>query len=80
MVKVIKNKSDKQKLLNIYIPIIQDYSKNMILSYNELKKQLLLNFNMDVTIEDIRLYFEPTINEEVDDLLLMSKNLNLFYE
>lgn len=80
MVLIIKQKKDKQKLLNIYIPIIQDMNKSIVLSYNELIKQLKLNFNLDCSLEDIRLYFEPNIFEEELDLKTQAKILSLCYE
>ncbi len=75
----INNKSDIQKILNIYIPIIRDYTKNMVLSYNEIQRQLKIEFNIVVTLEDVLLYFETTINEEKEDLKQQVKNLGVGY-
>jgi hypothetical protein len=75
----ISKKTDKQKLLEIYVPIIQDYSEDIKLSYNEIIRQLKVNFNFDATIDDIYLYFEPTIFEETEDLELTIKNNGLIY-
>ncbi len=79
MVKIINDKTDKQKLLKIYVPIIEDHFKNIQLSYNEIGKHLRLMFNTDATIEDIQLYFEPTIEEDILDLELLTKNLGYSY-
>lgn len=75
-----KREKDKQKLLNVYIPIIEDMHKPVILSYNELVKQLKLNFNLDCDLNEVRLHFEKTIFEEELDLKIQAKNLNLCYD
>jgi len=80
MIVQIKKKEDKQKLLSVYISIIQDMNKSVILSYNELVKQLKLNFNYNCTLEEVRLYFEPTIFEEELDLKIQANVLGLYYE
>ena len=42
--KTIKNHSDIQKKLYVYIPMIIDLHENIVLSYKEIQKELLNNF------------------------------------
>lgn len=70
----------KQSLIHTYVKIIKDMHKSIDLSYNEYVKQIKLNFNYDVTLEDIRLYFEPNVQEDVLDLRLQLSNLGIMYE
>lgn len=69
--------TDKQKLLHVYISIIQDYNKNLILSYNEYVRVIKRDFNYTATVEEVRLYFEPTIEEDIIDLQLQMNNLGI---
>jgi len=55
-------------------------NKQMVLSYNELIKELKLNFNLICSLDDIRLYFEPTIFEEELDLKAQANILSLQYD
>jgi hypothetical protein len=74
--KILKDKSDIQKTLQIYIPIIQDLNKNINISYREMILQLKINFNHNVNFEDIKLYFETY---ETTDLKQQIKNLGIQY-
>lgn len=76
----IKEINDNQKLLSVYIPIILDLYKNIELSYNEIKKHLLIEFNHDVKLEDIILYFEPNLYEDQIDIQQQINNLGIVYE
>jgi hypothetical protein len=77
--KTINNKSDIQKTLTLYISIIQDLHKNIKLSYNEIQKQLIINFNYKASIEDIILYYEANLREEIIDIQLLTNNLGIRY-
>ena len=46
-------------------------------SYQELSNMIKEEFGTDIPISDIRLYFEPNTQEEIEDLMLQLKNLNL---
>ncbi len=73
---IIDNKEDNQKLIHLYLEIlgIKDYSKY---TYQELVDIFDHHFGTKFTIKDIRLYFEPNMEEEIEDLMLQLKNLNL---
>lgn len=72
---IIDNKKDIQKLIHVYLKSLNlNYNKY---SYKDIVKLLKDNFNFTVTEKDIMLYFEPTIEEEMADIMLQIKNLNL---
>ena len=80
IIKNINNENDTQKLLNIYIPVIQNYYNNMVLSYNDILNHLKEEFNLIVTLTDIHIYFDNNIEENELDIQLLTKNLNINYE
>jgi hypothetical protein len=80
IIKNINNQDDTQKLLSVYIPIIQDYYKNISLSYIEILKHLRLEFNLKVNITDIHIYFDNNIEENQQDLQILTTNLGIHYE
>ncbi len=75
--RIKNNITDKQKLIHTYITIVQDHNKSLKLSYNEIARMVKEDFNYDVTIDEVRLYFEPTIAEEELDMQLQMGNLGL---
>lgn len=79
MEQIINNKSDKQKLLQIYIPLIKQLNHSNI-NYNEIIQQLKTNFNQDFKISDLITYYEPYYWEEVLDLQQQMYNLGIKYE
>lgn len=79
MEQIINNKSDKQKLLQIYIPIIKQNNYSNI-DYNEIIQQLKTNFNQDFELSDLVTYYEPYYWEEVLDLKQQMCNLGIRYE
>jgi hypothetical protein len=70
----IKVRLDKQKFIYLYLNILKIKSNNK-LSNEEIVELLDVNFNYKVTIDDIKLFFEPTIDEESLDLQLQMKHL-----
>ena len=78
--KTIKNHSDIQKKLYVYIPMIIDLHENIVLSYKEIQKELLNNFNCSVSLDDINLYFEPNLTEETLNTELLTNNLGIRYD
>jgi broad specificity polyphosphatase/5'/3'-nucleotidase SurE len=79
MEQIINNKSDKQKLLQIYIPLIKQNNYSNI-DYNEIIQQLKTNFNQDFELSDLVTYYEPYYWEEVLDLKQQMYNLDIRYE
>lgn len=76
--KLLQNKSDRQKLLAIFIPLINAENKNM--SFEIIIQKLKFDFNFDATVDDLMLYYEPTIVEEVEDLQQTMLNLGIQYD
>ncbi len=70
----IKNKLDKQKFIYLYLNILKIKNNNK-LSNEEIVELLDVNFNYKVTIDDIKLFFEPTVEEDSLDLQLQMKHL-----
>ena len=79
-VKLKDNITDKQKLIHTYIMVLTDHSRSNKLSYNEIIRQIKLNFNYDVTREDVEQYFEPNGSEYELDKQLQINNLGLRYD
>lgn len=71
---IIKNRLDKQKFINIYLKILKITNNNKI-SNKEIVDLLQKSFKFTVTEEDIKLYFEPTLGEDILDLRLQMKHL-----
>lgn len=78
--KIKNNITDKQKLIHTYITIIIDHNRGITLTYYEIKNLIKLNFNFEVTIDDIKLYFEPNACESSMDKQLQYKNLGIKYD
>lgn len=49
----------------------QIYYMGKPLTYSEQAKYLNMEFAMNYTEEDVRMYYEPTISEEIEDLKLI---------
>lgn len=72
---IINNISDNQKLIHIFLDGLG--IKDNRISNKEIVKILYEQYKFTVTEKDIQLYFEPNIKEDVEDLTLQLKNLNL---
>lgn len=70
----VNHPSDTQKLIHTYLSIL---GLTSVSDLEYLKEQLLSKFNFQVDIKDLKLYFEPNLQEEITDLQLQMKNLNL---
>lgn len=64
------------KELSVYVNILRDLNDGNKLSYNELTKQLLIEFGVKATIEDLMRVDEPTFIDEAIDKQIMYKNIN----
>lgn len=71
----IKIRLDKQKFIYVYLNILK-IKNNNVLSNAEIKDLLYYNFNFECNEDDIKLFFEPTLREDILDLELLMKNLN----
>ena len=72
---IVNDRKDIQKLIHIYLKVLGiEYNKY---SYKDIAGLLNSKFNLEVSEKDIMLYFEPTIEEDIADVMLQIKNLNL---
>lgn len=75
---LVDNKSDIQKLIHIYVTILESqYGK---LKYEELVNRLKLEFGLTVRLSDIQLYYEPNQEEQMQDTDQLINNLGIRYE
>lgn len=69
---VIPGTTDIQKLIHLYIKVLGiDYNTPLEVIIDRLK----LNFDLDVTKHDLLVYFEPTLEEFTEDLVLQMNNI-----
>lgn len=74
MIEIVNSISDRQKMIHIYLKIL-NISNNNLFSNVEIVSLLKSNFDYDVSVKDVQLYFEPTFIEEEIDLRLQMKHL-----
>ncbi|TXG84982.1 MAG: hypothetical protein E6R13_02435 [Spirochaetes bacterium] len=73
MSKLITNLSE----LQLYVNLLEDLNgKKKYTNYELLKKDLLIEFSVNVTIEQIRLLYEPTVEEEIRDREILLRNVS----
>jgi hypothetical protein len=72
---IIKNKNDNQKLIHIFVKLL-DISLSKY-NYTEIVNLLYKETKIKFKIEEIIRYFEPNLQEEITDINLQLKNLNL---
>lgn len=73
MSKLVTNLSE----LQLYVNLLEDlHGKKKYTNYELLKKDLLIEFSVSVTIEEIRLLFEPTVEEEIRDREILLRNVS----
>lgn len=68
-------KTESLSELQLYINLLHQIYKRVYTNYNELIGKLKYEFNIDVSIEELRELYEPTIEEQQKDLELIYKNL-----
>jgi hypothetical protein len=74
MIENVNSISDRQKMIHIYLKIL-NISNNNLFSNVEIVSLLKSKFDYDVSIKDVQLYFEPTVFEDEIDLRLQMKHL-----
>jgi hypothetical protein len=63
--------------LQLYVNLLEDlHSKKKYTDYELLRKDLLIEFGIKVTIEDIRRLYEPTVEEEIRDREILLRNVS----
>lgn len=73
MSKLITNLSE----LQLYVNLLEDLNgKKKYTNYELLKKDLLIEFSVNVTIKQIRLLYEPTVEEEIRDREILLRNVS----
>ena len=71
--------SKTNKLLGIYITIIENSSKRKNYSASELQEKLKKDFNFDASLIDIENYLLPNFYELRADIEQQMKNLHINY-
>lgn len=61
--------------LEMYVYILQEDKEKVYTDYKELVVDLKENFNIDTTEIQISKLYEPNLEEEVEDLTLILKNI-----
>lgn len=46
---------------------------------NEIKQIILTKYGIDVDIQQIELWLEPTLNELIEDKIILSRTLGIWY-
>lgn len=73
MSKLVTNLSE----LQLYVNLLEDLNgKKKYTNYELLRRDLLIEFSVNVTIENIRLLFEPTVEEEIRDREILLRNVS----
>lgn len=73
---MINNKILNSKDLDVCRGILEDLHDGKKLGYSELVEELLINFGVKTTKEELIKLDEPTAYDERLDLLLQYKNIN----
>jgi len=66
--------STKQQLIHIYL---NELGINYKEPFDNIILLLKMKYNFEVSIDDLMLYFEPTLEEFTNDLELQFKNLSM---
>lgn len=66
--------------LRIYIDMLNNYKLLKNNSYEEIIKELKINFNIDISMDRLENYYTPTLNEIIEDTRLLHKNLGYCVE
>ncbi len=72
---MINSKNISIEELNYYIKILNDFNENNSLSYSELSNELLVNFKLKISKEELYQMLDTTIQDDVTDLIIIYKNI-----
>lgn len=61
--------------LQFYVNLLEDYHEKKYINYELLRKDLLVEFGVRITIKEIHQLYEPTIEEEVEDISILYRNI-----
>jgi predicted choloylglycine hydrolase len=61
--------------IEMYIFMLEEAKKKVYTNYEDLQKDLKSEFQIDVKITDIEKVYYPILEEEVEDLQLIYKNV-----
>ena len=67
-------KMDSLDELQMYVNLLQKQYNKVFTNYQELIEKLKYEFNLNVSINEIRELYEPTLEEHIEDLKLIYKN------
>lgn len=71
MSKTVANLSE----LQLYVNLVNDLHETKYTNYKDLKKQLLIEFGIDVEIKQLEQLYEPTVEEEIRDREILLRNV-----
>jgi hypothetical protein len=69
-----------QSELHIYINLLKRYKLLKTNNYEEIINQLKINFNVDISIEELEEYYSPNLNEILEETRLLHQNLGFYVE
>lgn len=75
--KLLLNQAQKQVVLGVFMPLILSKYGNLNLE-NTIEK-LKFEFNFEVNRQDIIYYYEPTLQQTIEDLHLTLKHVGVNY-
>lgn len=61
--------------LQYYVNLLEDYHERKYTNYELLRRDLLIEFGVKVSREEIQQMYEPTIDEEVEDMSILYRNV-----
>ena len=61
--------------LQAYVFLLEDLNEKVYTDYEKLRKDLLIEFGVKVTIDEIRKLYEPTIEEDILDRTILYNNI-----
>lgn len=71
---IIKNEDNIQLMIPIFLGILEiEYGK---FTYKQLSEKINTAFGTNITVQDLSRYFQPTIEQDHEDLMLQLKHLN----
>lgn len=64
--------------LELYVMLLEETNSKVYTDYEELSKALKYEFNIDAPISQIAKLYEPTLDEETEDVELILKNQGIW--
>lgn len=61
--------------LQYYVNLLEDYHEKKYTNYELLEKDLLIEFGVRTSRQELNELFEPTIEEEIEDISILYRNI-----